>query len=40
MNTITNYGKRENISYNGVLDRINRKKCASFQIDKVVFVCM
>jgi hypothetical protein len=40
MKTITNYGKAENISYNGVLDRIKRKHCASFRIDTVTFCCM
>jgi hypothetical protein len=42
MQTITNYANSQNpkVSYNGVLDRINRKRCASFKIDKVVFCCM
>ena len=40
MKTVTNYAKAENISYNGVLDGLKRKHCASFQIDTVTFCCM
>jgi hypothetical protein len=42
MKTITNYGKTQNppLTYNGVLDRVNHKRCASFKIDKIIFVCM
>jgi hypothetical protein len=42
MKTITNYGNAQNpkLSYNGVLNRISRDKCASFKIDKIIFVCM
>ncbi len=42
MKTITNYGNNQipPISYNGVLDRIKNKRCASFQIDKIFFCCL
>jgi hypothetical protein len=40
MKTITNYGKANNTTYNGVLDKIKREICAPVQIDKITFVCM